>query len=882
MVERATRKKKAAVELSSANPAAQKVPLQHYLGSLSQEQQAAVTAPLGATRVVAGPGSGKTRVLISRIAHLLNHHQVPAYQVLAITFTNKAGGEMRERLGRLLGEEAANGLAAGTFHSFCYRLLKRELHLLPGAKLDRDFTLYDEDMSAAVVRRLVAEDHSHDSWPQAVVRKEADSIHSCISSAKSRMVTWYGLKGEAGMLKYFQTQLGTATLPAVLCQKAADMGSYFDRYQEELAKNNVVDFDDLLALAVALFLRVPDVLQRWQSRFRHLLVDEFQDTNAAQYELVKLLAGDTSLGTLRDSSLPPVPAAAAKRQRSLFVVGDPDQAIYGWRGAVTNSMHTMFSKDFPHAQELFLVDNYRSAACILDPAQRLINFNDNWERRQLNPKRPRQDFVQLHVAADDHAEASLLGALIQPLVAGKARAPFPPEEIAVLYRTHAQSRLIEQEMVKRGIPYVLVGGTPFWRRVEIQDVIAYLRLAVTLRDDVALARIFNVPKRKLGDTSYLRVKEYAQGLGITMSQLLFGTVAEQTTSQPSLPELPSHKELGLTSTAYEQLRAFRQAVWDMREAVLEMPLPKALTTCMALVKYEEYVAGGGCSSSKEDKVADRLARLQQLLAAAEEYRPGALGGLSPTLGAELDLEEGMHSTAGSGEGAGHAVGVGASAASAAASSEGERMSGSRGDGLVWTRSFLDEAALYSSAEEGVAAKGVRLMTLHAAKGLEFEAVFIAGCNDHRLPSVWGDEYNHAEKVREERRLFYVGITRAKQRLALVHSREQSMFGQEGRKENEPSRFLFEAFDEKGLKLMRESSRMDSSAGSVQQGQRWQRRQGQQARQQRRRPPGQQLGRAVGSTSSGRSQAAATAREWASPAPRHRSGHKDAGQAQRQQ
>lgn len=704
--------------------------------------------------MVAGPGSGKTRVLTSRIAHLVHHHGVPSSQILAITFTVKAAQEMRERLFALLGEDIAKGLVAGTFHSLCVSVLRRHIHHLQGFDFDRDFSIYDEDSSTAVLKKLLTEEGGYQGQAgvqvgravRSATSQEARVLRGVISQAKSKVGNYGRRVGEGVMLEYSQKMLGTPQLDDHQVAQAVKLGSYFDRYQAELSKNNALDFDDLLAFTVMVLRESPEALEQLRDRFRHVLVDEFQDTNTVQYDLVKIMGGGLNTGI--EAATTPV-----WRQRSVFVVGDPDQAIYSWRGAEVGHMVSTFQKDFPASQLFFLRDNYRSAACILELSQRVISNNTDWERQALRAKLPRANNIQVACLEDDHAEAEFLATCVKQLVEEGAH---PPHQIAVLVRTHKQFRLIEQAMAVRGVPYVVVGGTPFWRRTEILDVLAYLRLAVTLRDDVALDRVINTPKRKLGDKTVADLRAYAKSQGLLVSEVLFGRRPPSgppgTAAAP--PPLPSHQELGIGAAAAKSLEAFRGAVWEMRRSVHSVPLGRAVQAIIDLVQYKQYVSDGGCSSNKNDKIEDRLDRLKLLVVAAGDFEPGSLTGLTGEGGWE--------------EGGGHA------------------------GRLQLAQGFLNEAALFSGTEEGVGVQGVRLSTIHATKGLEFEAVFMAGCCDHRHPLVHSEALNALELVREERRLFFVGVTRAKQRLVLTYGRQDTMWGEYNRRDTEPSRFLSEA------------------------------------------------------------------------------------------
>ncbi|KAL4420828.1 hypothetical protein ABPG75_010484 [Micractinium tetrahymenae] len=733
-----------------------------HLRQLSEEQLAAVTAPLGTVRVVAGPGSGKTRVLTSRIAHLIRAHGAQPYQILAITFTNKAANEMKERLAAILGEEAGKELFAGTFHGLCYRILKRHIADLQGTGRDAAFTIYDQDMSTRVLARLVRA--ANPDWGGRAANSKADELQDAISKAKSRMLTWHAdtPRGVADAIQQHAIMQLEDQPTAGELARWQELGDYVEQYERAMRDSNAVDFDDLLGLAVALLRGNEAVHRRYLRRFRHVLVDEFQDTNATQYELVKLL------------TLP---------RGDLFIVGDPDQSIYSFRGADMTNMTQALRKDFPEAQIYALRDNYRSCARIVATAERVIEQNDDWQRAGLRPRLPAGHPIEVHVLEDSHAEAEHIAKEIKDLL---RRGEHPEEQVAVLMRTRMQARLLEQQLVLHKIPYVMVGGVPFWRRVEVQDVMAYLRLAVGLRDDVALTRIINTPKRSVGDTSVKKLRAHAAERDLSLCALLFGRPpagsGATSSAAASLPPLPDRKELGLTPQAAAALQAFRELVLGLHESVGSRPLAEAIEDIIAKTGYEQHVKEGGCSSMKKGEQqhgehADRLMRLEQLVAVAEEYVPGSLSGAG-AFDADFDV-------AGSEDGSDS----GGSSRTSGIDEDAEVTRHPCGSPppdytyapdyslhLQHAQNFLDEAALYSSADEGgQGARGVRVMTMHAAKGLEFEAVFVPGLNDGLVPLLRPDD-DRRDALSEERRLFYVSLTRAKQRLRLSHTWESTFFG----------------------------------------------------------------------------------------------------------
>jgi superfamily I DNA/RNA helicase len=892
-----------------------------HLAGLSVEQAAAACSPLGATRVVAGPGSGKTRVLTARAAHLVHAHGASPWQVAAITFTNKAADELRERLGAALGPAAAGELFAGTFHSLCYRVLRRSLSRLPGTGRTENWTLYDQDAALALLSKLVRA--AHPDWSAADARDAARGVQGRVSRLKNGLLSCHGLGGERAVAAFAALERGAAGGAATPAEQRADaeLAAWFDAYECALRAADALDFDDLLGGAVALLRGDAELRGRLRRRWRHVLVDEFQargnacfacfvyvlpprsharfqapgcppnqaqsapllaaaaggaraaapalgvarsrvlprpapfapllqDTNAPQYELVRLLAGPEP--PTRDAQPASAAAAAAAPPApvgSVFVVGDPDQAIYGWRGAEVGNMRDRFLKDFPSAALHRLCDNYRSSPAILGAAAAVIARSPagggGGDRAPLRPRRPAGPAVRVHVTQDAYEEADYIASEVAAaLAAGACR----QEEIAVLLRTHAQARPVEAALVAAGVPYVLVGGTPFWRRTEVQDVMAYLRLAVAPSDGVALDRILNVPKRGLGPASVAKLAAAAAAARATLPELLFGAAgAGGDSGALALPPLPPPKALGLSPKAAGAVEAFRAAVAATRAAAAARPLGAALEAAMQAVGYEAHVREGGCGGKAGDE-GERLARLRQLARAATAYTPGSLAG-AEALDAALD----------------EALLLGdKGAAAAAAPAAPPVVDGAAVHGLPGARAFLEEAALYSGVEEGEeAAGGVRLCTMHAAKGLEFHTVFVpgeraalrstpravlwstgrqprtcvrgpswlahtpplslsllspslalslslkatpgpppalllsppaaalpralpvAGCNEGLVP-FGGDECDDLE---EETRLFFVSMTRAKRDLRLLHSREHATHGFKNRRPNDPSRFL---------------------------------------------------------------------------------------------
>jgi DNA helicase-2/ATP-dependent DNA helicase PcrA len=699
-----------------------------HRANLSQEQLAAVTAPLLPTRVIAGPGSGKTRVLASRIVELVRVHDVKPWNILAITFTNKAAHEIQERVQLALGPDTGKSVFTGTFHSFCYRILRQYLDtntsLSTIGPRRPGWSLYDQDASLTVILDLVKS--SYEGMKASEAREKAKAIQSKVSAVKMNQ------------------------------DVSKDVAPWLVAYEDAMQKANALDFDDLLLFTVRLLQQnTLSLRERLHLRWKHILVDEFQDTNAVQYDLVTLLAY-------------PPPTCGRQvppdiRCNHVFVVGDQDQAIYGWRGALVDNMRKRFAIDFPNGLVFRLRDNYRSTPSIIRAAQQVIKSVNDPERVELRPAKNNANGPIPMVASffDSFEEAEHIGDEIQRLVT-----LVEPSQIAVLFRTHQQSRLIEQALVRRGIHYVLVGSQPFWKRVEIQDIMAYLRLALSLNDDVALLRIINVPKRGLGDASVSKLAHAAslhhEG---SLSRLLF----ERGEAEKSrFSEISS--EIGLTPKAIAAVSAFREVVLECRRVLLDTaagyPLPTAIGHLIDdIIKYRDHVRNGGCggkAQGKEDEVQSRLDRLDQLVACAAEFVNRTVNSNTVDLLLEPDSDD-------TGDGK---------------VDDDENHMKQLLSMVPMARSFVDECALLSPSPtlkdvlgqevgmEKTVEQGVKLMTMHASKGLEFDTVFIPGCIEGLVPLVQGlaqSGEGEEDALEEETRLFFVSITRAKRELRLLYT-----------------------------------------------------------------------------------------------------------------
>ena len=631
--------------------------------ALNPQQAAAVRHPGGPLLVLAGAGSGKTRVLTARIAYLIQEQGVAPQRIFAVTFTNKAAGEMRSRVATLLGADP-KGLWIGTFHSLSARLLRREAALLG---FGPNFTIYDQDDSESFIKRLLEQ---RGLSPKA---NPPRAIHAMISGAKNRMLLPEELGAQA-----------ESPLQRVAAEIYATLGP-------ALRQANAMDFDDLLLHPLTLFREHPERLAYWQRRFEHVLVDEFQDTNSAQYRLVKLLAA---------------------QHTNLCVVGDDDQAIYGWRGADVRHMLS-FQQDFPGASLIKLEQNYRSTQVILDAANGVIAGNARRLGKTLFTARPGGEPVTLLAAADERDEAEWLAA---ELARRAAAADVPYEGMAILYRTNAQSRPLEEAFRFRGIPYRLVGAVSFYERREVKDVLAYLRLIANPADDEAFVRIVNVPRRGIGDAS--------------LSQLL------RTATQWGRPLLETARAAeriaDLRPNVREAFQALARLIDELRARVADADPATALEQVIAAVGYGPYLADEGPEG------IERLENVQELIAGAAAW-------------AETAVDE-----------------------------------GDEGGATSSIERYLTQAALVTSADQGTGdPTGVTLMTVHMAKGLEWPVVTLAGLEDGLFPLARAAA--EPGGLEEERRLCYVGLTRAREKLYLSWARTRY---RNGRLElSESSRFL---------------------------------------------------------------------------------------------
>ena len=630
------------------------------LDALNPQQREAVLCTEGPLLVVAGAGSGKTRVLTHRIAHLIGENLASPSEILAITFTNRAATEMKERVQQLLGGRIAARMWVMTFHSACGRMLRRDAELIGYRST---FTIYDQADQVRLVKSCI-EDLGKD--PKRFVPR---AVHGAISHAKDRLLTPELYAERVG--GYFEETVA----------------SVYELYERRLSAANAMDFDDLIMKTVLLLERVPEARHHWQQAFRYVMVDEYQDTNHAQFRLVSILA---------------------EKHRNLAVVGDQDQSIYAFRGADIRNI-AEFEQDFPNAVVIPLEQNYRSTQTILDAANSVIEHN-----RDRKPKRLWSDLgtgepVRVVEAEDEHAEARYVAGRIQAALDDGAS----PGEIAVFYRMNAQSRVLEDLLTRQGIDYRVVGGPKFYERAEIKDLIAYLQVLDNPADEVSLRRIVNQPRRGIGSTSLDRLGAYARTLEVTLWDAMLDVEASP-----------------LGSAGAASVRRFAELIEELRDGAHEAPVGDVMERVLTHTGYADML-----EAERTIEAQGRLENLQELVGVAREFDQRG-----------EDVEESSRLSA-----------------------------------------FLQEISLYTDQDAVDDDRGrVTLMTLHNAKGLEFPIVFMIGLEEGLFPHQRSlDEGNEGE----ERRLCYVGMTRAQQGLTLTYARARTIFGARGF--NRSSRFLDE-------------------------------------------------------------------------------------------
>ena len=627
-----------------------------FLDKLNPQQRSAVTAADGPVLVVAGPGSGKTRVLTQRIAYLIAQEGVRPWHILAVTFTNKAAKEMGERLKRILPDQAIEGIMLGTFHSICARLLRREAEHLP---LESNFVIFDSDDQERIVKAVIREFNLNEKLYRPA------SVHASISRAKNELI-------------------GADDYPTQTYRDEVVKRVYAE-YQKRLIASNAVDFDDLLVYTARLLEDVPAVRDKYAQRFRHVLVDEFQDTNLAQYTLVKQLAS---------------------HHKNIFCVGDPDQSIYAWRGADYRNIRR-FEQDFPDAQVILLEQNYRSRQNILNAAMAVINRAKNRHRKNLFSERGAGEKILFYEAPDDYAEASFVVDTIAQLVAS---GQFEPGECAVMYRTNAMSRLLEEAFLQARLPYRLVGAQRFYGRREVRDMIAFMRLVHNPADEASLDRVINVPPRGIGEKTlaalHLIARQADTSAGLVLMDLARGSDSPFWSSFTGRAALP--------------LADFGGLLANWRALAPTYTLTELFDRIIKDTGYKEYILEDDSEESR-----DRWDNVQELRRITQE------------------------------------------------------------DSTRSMDEFLENLALIADQDTITDVNAPTLLTLHAAKGLEFGAVFIVGLDDGILPH--SRSFDDPEQMEEERRLFYVGITRARDKLYLLRAIQRG--GRGITEETYPSRFL---------------------------------------------------------------------------------------------
>ena len=594
----------------------------------------------GPLLIVAGPGSGKTRVITHRVAYLMGAYGVPAYRILAVTFTNKAAREMRERLDRLAGPRARDVIMS-TFHSFCVRVLRREGHRMG---LDPSFTIYDDDDQGSVLKEAIdMADLDSKRFPRRAVQ-------GVISKAKSTMVDPRTLA--LNPANYFEERASRA----------------YQRYEELLTRNNAVDFDDLLLKAVQLFRQDAEVLEQYQKRFQQVMIDEFQDTNVVQYILAKQMAGG---------------------YRNICVVGDPDQSIYAWRNADIRNILS-FQNDYPDAKTVNLVENYRSTGNILSAAQGVIAGNLMSLRKELHTSRGEGVPITVAEAHTPEEEADFVVGQVTRL---EKEQGIPARGCAVMYRINAQSRPLEEACLRRGMHYRLVGGTRFYQRKEVKDLMCYLRLLANPNDTVSLRRVINTPSRGFGQRSLEDLERWSTHQDVP----LFTAIQQMSNGEATSP-------LGARATS--TLHSFYQLIHDLAEISRQVDVVELLDTLLERIKYHDYL------QEKVEQPDERWENVMELRAVAQEFE-------------DMDPPDGLAS-------------------------------------LLERFALVADVDNYEEGDEGMT-----LITLHQAKGLEFPVVFLVGMEEGILPHI--RSFDDEDQMSEERRLCYVGITRAKDRVFLVRS-----------------------------------------------------------------------------------------------------------------
>lgn len=654
--------------------------MKNILENLNDKQLEAVQHHSGPMLVIAGAGSGKTRALTHRIAYLIKHHKVNPWNILAVTFTNKAANEMKNRVVKLLSDHdelafmetfgdlfeagemekltSSNIPTIGTFHSICVRILRKNIHLMD---FENSFAIYDTADQQIVMKRLM------DEAGMDTKKTNPKAVLAHISNAKNQLMGPKEFEGYAN--DYFS-------------EKVAKL---YPKYQNALQTNNALDFDDIIMKTVILFQKFPDILDKYQEKFKFISVDEYQDTNKAQFVLIELLAS---------------------KYKNLTVIGDSDQSIYGWRGATIQNILD-FEKHYPETRTIKLEQNYRSTQIILDASNGIISKNIHRTEKSLWTNRTDGDLIKRLVASNERHEAELISKEIKNLLVGSEYPKY--NDFVVLYRTNAQSRVIEEVFLRYAIPYKIVGGIRFYQRKEIKDIIAYLRLIQNQNDSVSLLRIINTPTRKIGATTLVAISNFATSHNMSLYNALL--LAD---------EIP-----GLSASKKETIEKFIKLIVDLQSKNAEFSASGMIKHVLDQTGYKGML--------KEDNSVEAEARLEniyELISVAQKY-----DNLNPGMSLNIFLEE------------------------------------------------VSLIADIDSMESGDNA--VTLMTIHSAKGLEFPVVFVAGLEEGIFPH--NRSLVDQTELEEERRLMYVAMTRAKDKLYLLHAKQRMLYGES--KSNIPSQFL---------------------------------------------------------------------------------------------
>ena len=660
--------------------------MENLLENLNKEQKEAVQTVKGPLLILAGAGSGKTKVLTTRIAYLVRQGVRPK-DILAVTFTNKAAKEMKERLGNILGENTVKFMWVGTFHGICGRILRENIdnyNFQSGKRLDKNFSIYDETDSTAVIKQAIKKLNLDDKVYAPKL------VKTVISNAKNKMQDAYTF---ATFARDFKSQ---------------KIASIYEEYENTLNNNNAIDFDDMLMLTVKLLEQNAQVREYYFNRFKHILVDEYQDTNLAQYRLVKMLY---------TNNLTEVPA-----ERSLCVVGDVDQSIYSWRGA-DYTIILNFQKDFKNTKVIKLEQNYRSTANILNVANAIIENNTERVDKVLYSNKGEGEKIDYYEAQDEADEANFIVSRIKQDSGGDYN------RFAILYRTNSQSRALEEACMAASVPYRIYGGLKFYDRKEIKDIIAYLKLIYNTDDSQSFRRIVNVPKRAIGDTTVKNLQDYADKFDISLF-----AAAERIDENNEIPPRTRSK-----------IKDFAQLILKFKDVQKNYSLQEFVTLVIEKTGYLAELQAQNTPESEAD-----IENLQELVNVAGEFVP------------------------------------------------------EDSDNILGE--FLQQVALVSDTDNlDNIANNVTLMTLHSAKGLEFPIVFLAGCDEGVFPHQ--RTFNVPSEMEEERRLMYVGVTRAEEKLYLNSAKRRQMWGEY--KYYNPSRFI----EEIPRQLLETTSFEGSTSGS---------------------------------------------------------------------